>query len=203
MGTESVYAPTARRMVRAISRPARSSPRAAAAAVLSAALTKGQNLDLAVPINTGKTMDQTSYLSLTEVSGASQEAALSLSQTSVTLTCSGDWTCFQGTIDNPYTDRKRGGANAPPLSVSKKSRRVRRPQAANGDKSCSAATCAWRNILLRLSVCEVYAKGVHLVRAPDCKPFVENPQRGFSTVSEAEHWPSLRLFIWSYSWVYR
>lgn len=67
----------------------------------SAALTKSQNLDLAVPINTGKTMDQTSYLSLTEVSGASQEAALSLSQTSVTLTCSGDWTCPQGMIANP------------------------------------------------------------------------------------------------------
>ena len=65
--------------------------------------------------------------------------------------------------------RRRSGR----CSVSKKSRRVRRPQAANGDKSCSAATCAWRNILLRLSVCEVYALGVHLVRATDCKPFVE------------------------------
>ena len=49
----------------------------------------------------------------------------------------------------------------------------------------------------------VYAKDIPLVRATDCKPFVENPQRGFSTVSEAEHWPSLCLFIWSYSWVYR
>ena len=32
-------------------------------------------------------------------------------------------------------------------------------------------------------MCEVYARGVHLVRATDCKPFAEKPLWGFSTVS--------------------
>ena len=45
------------------------------------------------------------------------------------------------------------------VSVSKKPRRVRRPQAANQVKSCSAAACTWQNILLALQVWNLSACG--------------------------------------------
>lgn len=80
--------------------------------ITSATFSEGQNLNLAVPINAVKTMERTAYVSLTELSATtSQEAALSLSQTSVTLsqgqwvevtiTCSGDWAYLQGIVGNP------------------------------------------------------------------------------------------------------
>ena len=73
---------------------------------------------------------------------------------------------------------------APPKgepSVSKKPRRVCRPQAANKVRSFSAGACTWQKIPYRLQVCELSAKGGQEVRAADCNPLVKKGQRPFLT----------------------
>ncbi len=66
--------------------------------------------------------------------------------------------------------------------MSKKPRRVCRPQAANKVRSFSAGACTWQKIPYRLQVCELSAKGGQGVRAADCNPLVKKGQWPFLTV---------------------
>ena len=43
-------------------------------------------------------------------------------------------------------------------------------------KSFSAGACTWQKILLRLQVWNLYAKGVQIMRAAECKKLAEKPE---------------------------
>ena len=46
-------------------------------------------------------------------------------------------------------------------------------------KSFLAAACTWTKTLLRLQVWNLYAKGVQIMRAADCKKLAESPEGDF------------------------
>ena len=76
---------------------------------------------------------------------------------------------------------ERGGLARP--GMSKKPRRVSRPQARNKAKSFSPGTCAPGKILLSPQVCELPVGDGQRVRAGGCIPPVGKLRRSFSTVS--------------------
>ena len=59
------------------------------------------------------------------------------------------------------------------MRLSKKPRRVCRPQAANQVRSFSPGACTWAKILLSSQVWNLFAPGEQIMRAADCKPFVQ------------------------------
>jgi hypothetical protein len=61
--------------------------------------------------------------------------------------------------------------------LSKKPRRVCRPQAANKMESFFAGACTWQKILLSLQVWNLFAFSEQIMRAADCKPFIK---KGFA-----------------------
>ena len=61
------------------------------------------------------------------------------------------------------------------MRLSKKPRRVCRPQAANQVRSFSPGACTWAKILLSLQVWNLSAFSEQIMRAADCKPFI--PER--------------------------
>ena len=65
----------------------------------------------------------------------------------------------------------------------KKPRRVCRPQAANEMESFFAGACTWQKILLSLQVWNLFAFSEQIMRAADCKPFVQKGRCPFWTVS--------------------
>ena len=70
----------------------------------------------------------------------------------------------------------------------KKPRRVCRPQAANQLRSFAGA-CTWQKILLSLQVWNLFAFSEQIMRAADCKPFV---QKGFAFFGQSQ--PSAKSF---------
>ena len=70
---------------------------------------------------------------------------------------------FPHHLSNSRAPRSKKNAG---LCLSKKPRRVRRPQAANQVKSCSAGACTWQNILLALQVWNLSAKGRQILGPP-------------------------------------
>ena len=58
------------------------------------------------------------------------------------------------------------------MILSKKPRRVCRPQAANQERSFSPGACTWAKILLSLHVWNLFAFSEQIMRAADCKPFI-------------------------------
>ena len=65
------------------------------------------------------------------------------------------------------------------MRLSKKPRRVCRPQAANQVRSFSPGACTWAKILLSLQVWNLFAFGEQILRAADCKPFVKKGEALF------------------------
>ena len=82
--------------------------------------------------------------------------------------------------------KKTAGVCIPPADgVSKKPRRVRRPQAANQIGSFSPAACTSEKNTAQSASVRIVRQRRTIVRAADCSPFVWKAQRAFQTVN----WP--------------
>ena len=68
--------------------------------------------------------------------------------------------------------------------MSRKPRRVCRPQAANQMQSFLAGACTWPKILLGLQVWNLFAFSEQILRAADCKPFVQKGLCPFWTIKK-------------------
>ena len=83
------------------------------------------------------------------------------------------------------------------MRLSKKPRRVCRPQAANQVRSFSPGACTWAKILLSLQVWNLFAFSEQIMRAADCKPFAKKGFAFFDSHKEGcliMRQPSLYVF---------
>ena len=86
-----------------------------------------------------------------------------------------------------------GEGQGPPLSLSKKPRRVCRHWRQIESNPFSAGACTWQKTHLRLQVWNLSPTGGQIMHAAGCQSLSEKPARGFSTVCGEGQGPPLSL----------